>query len=365
VTPRSGDPGITLEDDIKQEARRLGFVLAGVTTPDAPSHFATFGSWIDLGRHGHMGYLATERSRRCRANPLEILPECKSILVLALPYGKPAESARGHTQSEAAGSRARVAAYAWGRDYHDVIPALLRELVAFIERRAGRPVLNRCYTDTGPLLERDLAQRAGLGWIGKNTCLINPRMGSYFLLAEILLDLELRPDAALQTDHCGTCSRCITSCPTECILPDRTIDARRCISYLTIENRDAIPLELRSRVGSWIFGCDICQTVCPWNRFAPSQGEPALAGDASGGSLILAEQLRLSKVDFAKRARGTPLRRAKHSGFMRNAAVAAGNVSEADVKPLLEQLAHSGDPLIEENAVWALAQITNRNGGNG
>jgi epoxyqueuosine reductase len=166
----------------------------------------------------------------------------------------------------------RVASYARGEDYHDVLPARMQELVRFIEEQVGGPVGNRYYTDTGPILERDLAQQAGIGWIGKNTCLIHPKQGSYFFLSEILLDLELEPDPPFTTDHCGTCTRCITACPTQCILPDRTLDATRCISYLTIELKDDIPVELREKVGDWAFGCDVCQMVCPWNRFAPPKG---------------------------------------------------------------------------------------------
>ena len=279
MTPNLGGPSSTLEQEIKEEARRLGFVLAGVTTPEPPPHAAFFENWLSLDRHGRMGYLATERSRLCRGDPRQIMPECKSILVLAMPYSNPASASPSLSQPDTKRSRVRIAAYAWGRDYHDVIPERAKALVAFIEQRANRPVLSRCYTDTGPILERDLAQRAGLGWIGKNTCLINPTLGSYFLLAEILLDLDLQPDAVFETDHCGSCTRCIQACPTDCILPDRSIDARRCISYLTIELKEAIPLELRPRMGDWIFGCDICQMVCPWNRFAPSCGENELAGE--------------------------------------------------------------------------------------
>ena len=168
----------------------------------------------------------------------------------------------------------RVASYALGDDYHDIIPPRLKLIVEFIEEQLGHPVPNRYYTDTGPILERDLAQRAGLGWIGKNSMLINPKAGSTFFLAEILLGIELEPDEAIITDHCGTCTRCLTACPTQCILPNRTLDARRCISYLTIELKDDIPEELRPLMKDWIFGCDICQQVCPWNQFS-SQADSA------------------------------------------------------------------------------------------
>ena len=239
-----------LETLIKQEARRLGFVLAGVTTPDPPPHLSIFENWLMGGRHAAMDYLADDRSRARRADPRLILPECKSILVLAVPYSTPSNSIFDKDQSQEQG-RGKIAAYAWGDDYHIVLPKRLRALIQFIENEVGHTVSNRWYTDTGPILERDLAQRAGLGWIGKNSCLINPKHGSYFLLAEILLDLELEADASFATDQCGTCTRCIEACPTECILPDRTIDAGRCISYLTIELKDEIPDNLRPLMGNW------------------------------------------------------------------------------------------------------------------
>ncbi len=232
--------------------RQLGFILAGVTSAEPSQHYPNFEEWLADDNHGTMNYLAEERSRIRRADPKQILPECKSILVLGIPYS-PISPDSG------------IAAYALGDDYHEVIPPRLQEIVEFIEGQIGYPIPNRYYTDTGPILERDLAQRAGLGWVGKNSMLINPRAGSTFFLAEILLCIELEPDETIVTDHCGTCTRCITACPTEAILPNRTLDARRCISYLTIELRDDIPEELRPRMGNWIFGCDICQMVCPWN----------------------------------------------------------------------------------------------------
>jgi epoxyqueuosine reductase len=212
-----------------------------------------------------MHYLAEERSRTRRADPRAILPECKSILVLAAPYADP----KSAEASEEPGPGGRVAAYAWGDDYHNVFPPRLQELVEFIEEQVGISVPNRYYTDTGPILERDLAQRAGLGWIGKNTMLINPQRGSYFLLAEILLGLDLEPDPPFTTDHCGTCTRCIEACPTECILPDRTIDARRCISYLTIELKDDIPKSCARR---WENGSSAA-TSARWS--VPGTASPA------------------------------------------------------------------------------------------
>jgi len=213
----------SLKQAIKDKARQLGFILAGVTTPEPPPHYNTFLNWLAQGRHGTMAYLASEASRARSADLRLILPECKSILVLATPYSPPQPIGEGLE------ARGNVAAYALGDDYHEILSTRMKRLISFIEEQVGGPVLNRWHTDTGPILERDLAQGAGLGWIGKNTCLINPRVGSYLLLSEILLDLSLEPDPPFVTDQCGTCTRCIEACPTHCILPDRTLDARRCI----------------------------------------------------------------------------------------------------------------------------------------
>jgi epoxyqueuosine reductase len=344
----------SLKQAVQNEARRLGFTLAGVTTPDPPPHLEVFENWLAEGRHGAMGYLGAERARARRADPRQILPECRSILVLAIPYPNPA-----HAGNAAAGAepRGRVASYAWGTDYHLVLPERLQALVAFIESRVGHPVPNRCYTDTGPLLERELAQRAGLGWIARNTCLIHPRHGSYFLLAEILLGLELEPDPPFVTDHCGTCTRCLDACPTHCILPDRTLDARRCISYLTIELKDEIPADLRPLLGEWVFGCDVCQQVCPWNRFADAAGEPAFAARAGIPLPVLQRELELTPQEFSQRFRSSPVKRAGRRGYLRNVAVALGNSNSGDARPALERALDDPDPLVREHAAWALKQI--------
>jgi epoxyqueuosine reductase len=341
-----------LKQNIKDKARQLGFFLAGVTTPDPPPHYSTFENWLRTGRHGTMGYLATERSRTRRADPREILAECQSILVLATPYNAPLQ------EGEGVGVKVgEVAAYAIGDDYHDVLPARMKELVQSIEEEVGRPVKNRWYTDTGPILERDLAQRAGIGWIGKNTCLIHPKHGSYFLLSEILLDLELEPDPPFITDHCGTCRLCIEACPTDCILEDRTLDARRCISYLTIELKEDIPTELRDKMGNWIFGCDICQAVCPWNRFA-SEGDPAF--DPRNLPQPLTDDLLISPPEFNQRFKGTPIKRAKRRGYVRNVAVALGNTGDLHALPVLQNALNDEDTMIREHAGWAIEQITKR-----
>ena len=292
-----------------------------------------------------MRYLADERSRVRRADPREILPECKSILVLATPYSPPKGDGPGM----------RVASYARGEDYHDVLPERMKELVQFIEQQVGAPVKNRWYTDTGPILERDFAQRAGIGWIGKNTCLIHPQKGSYFLLSEILLDLDLEPDAPFVTDHCGTCTRCIRACPTDCILPNRTIDATRCISYLTIELKDDIPAELRQKIGDWVFGCDICQMACPWNRFAV-EGDPAF--ESKTPLPAPTEELALTPQAFNQRFKGTPVKRAKRRGYLRNVAVAIGNSGDKYALPVLGKALVDDEPMIREHAQWAIEKIT-------
>ena len=334
-----------LKELIKHKARQLGFVLAGVTTPEPPPHYATFENWLAQGRHGTMEYLANDRSRARRADPREILPECKSILVLATPYSPPSPSRGG------------VASYAWGADYHEVLPPRMKELVHFIEEQVGGPVKNRWYTDSGPILERDLAQRAGIGWIGKNTCLIHPKHGSYFLLSEIFLDLELEPDRPFLTDHCGTCRRCIEACPTDCILPDRTLDATRCISYLTIELKEDIPVELRDKIGNWVFGCDICQMVCPWNRFA-QEGDPAF-GEADP-IRPLTDELTLSTEEFHQRFRRSPVKRAKRRGYRRNVAVALGNTGDRLALPVLQNALNDEEPMVREHVQWAIDKINQR-----
>jgi epoxyqueuosine reductase len=334
----------SLTQHIKDEARRLGFALAGVTLPGSPPHYGVFERWLDQGRNGEMAYLATDDSRSKRLDPRQILPECRSILVLGIPYSPPAQAAGG------------VASYAWGEDYHEVLPERMGKLVHFIEEQTGHPVPNRLYTDTGPLLERDLAQQAGLGWIGKNTCLIHPRMGSTFFLAEILLGLELEPDAPFSTDQCGTCTRCIEACPTHCILPDRTIDATRCISYLTIELKEEVPEDLRPWMGGWVFGCDVCQQVCPWNRFA-QEPDKAFAAREGIPLPVLGEEMRLSQEDFSRKFKRSPVKRAKRRGYLRNAAVAIGNAGDAAALPALEEALTDPEPLVREHAAWAIARI--------
>lgn len=343
----------TLKNRIVAEAKRLGFELVGVTTPDPPPHLDVYEDWLAKDHHGTMDWMARERGQRARHDPRQLLPECQSILVLGMRYqprdGSPADPEHP----------AQVSMYAVGDDYHEVIPERLEALMERVESWLGEPVPHRIYTDTGPILERELAQRAGLGWIGKNTCLIHPQHGSYFFLAEVLLGLELEPDRPITTDHCGTCTRCLEACPTDCILPDRTLDARRCISYLTIELRESIPEDLRSKMGQWIFGCDICQQVCPWNeRFAAPTEEPAYQSRSIFPNAQPQDFLELDRETYQETLRKSPLKRAKRRGLARNAAVAAGNRQDPAAVPALRRtLLEDPEPLPRAHAAWALAQI--------
>jgi epoxyqueuosine reductase len=344
-----------LQDIIRAESERIGFLLSGIAPTTRPPHFSTFAQWVAQDRHAGMAYLAAGRALERREKPSLILPEARSLLVVALRYFAPAV----FDETPASEPLGRTAAYAWGANYHDVIPPLLEALVQALEKHLGRPVAHRGYTDTGPILERDFGQVAGLGWAGKNTCLISPRHGSYFLLGETFLDAEIEPSTPITTDHCGTCTRCIDACPTGCILPDRTIDSGRCISYLTIENKGPIPADLRPKMGSWVFGCDICQQVCPWNAcFATPQGHPALAPRPGIPHPVLREELRLSPQEFNLKFRRSPIQRAKRRGYLRNVAVALGNSQDTAAIPGLAQtLLEEPEPLVRAHAAWALGRM--------
>jgi epoxyqueuosine reductase len=333
---------------IKQEASRLGFDLVGITTPDPPPHIDIYKNWLEAERHGEMEYLAKERAIYRRSNPSRILPECKSILVTAMKYLPEPKDKKQRTP--------QIAAYALGEDYHEVISSRLQELMDDINHLVGFPVTHRIYTDTGPLLERELAQRSGLGWIGKNTCLIHPKMGSFVFLGEILLDLELVIDKPFEKDLCGSCTRCIEACPTGCILPDRTLDARSCISYLTIELKDVIPRDLRFLMRDWIFGCDICQEVCPWNvRFGLLTSEPSFQPLPFLNEPSITEFLQLSQEEFRTLFRKSPIMRIKWKGLLRNAAIVAGNCSDIQAIPALKRLLNENpEPLVRSHAAWAL-----------
>lgn len=346
-----------LADRIKERARALGFSACGITTPEPPQHLTQFENWLQAGMHGSMHYLASEHARTRRADPLLVLPGCKSIIVLATNYyqGEPPATEPGPP-------RAIVARYAWNDDYHHTLLLRMRALHAFIEAACGEPVAQRMYADTGPLLERELAQRAGIGWIGKNTLLINPRVGSWTVLSEILLAWPLPADAPFVADRCGSCTRCIEACPTQAILPnERRVDSRRCISYLTIEERGAIARELRPALQDWVFGCDICQDVCPWNvRFAQPTDDEAFLARSPLPEPGLEDLLLATPAQFSETYRGSSLKRAKRSGMARNAAVALGAQRAQAAQPALEvALQHDAAADVRAHAAWALGQLAN------
>jgi epoxyqueuosine reductase len=333
---------------VKQEANRLGFPLVGVTTPEAPEHFNFFREWCAVGNHGMMGWMASDRSLQRRSDPKKILPECESILMLGSPYPAPSPAAGG-----------RIAAYAENQDYHEILGERLQRLVHFLEETLGEAIPNRWYTDTGPVLERDLAQRAGLGWIGKNTTLINKTYGSYFFLAEILLGIKLDLDPPFLSQHCGTCTRCLDACPTGSLTVPYTLDASRCISYLTIEYREMIPLELRHLLGDWIFGCDICQQVCPWNQAKEVSGDilDEFLPREELSNIFLVDEMKLSQDAFSTKFKNSPIKRTKRRGYLRNIAVALGNQKSKAAVPVLAAALQDGEPLIRGHAAWALGEI--------
>lgn len=347
---------MSIFENLKAEAKNLGFLLLGSSTPQKPTHWDVFQHWLGDHRHAGMDYLKSPRSLELRANPAAIMPDCQSVLSFALPYSSPLAP-----ENAPYVSGGRVAAYAWGMDYHHVIPQKLGLLVDMLYRVTGLTIQTKIYTDSGPILEKDFAQSAGLGWMGKNTCLIHPRYGSFFFLAEILTDLKISPTPSFTADRCGSCARCVQACPTGAILPDRTLDSRRCISYLTIENKGEIPAGLRKPIGNWVFGCDICQEVCPWNQHNQSSFvDPAFQPQSGPLPLNLIEILTCTAQEYNHAFRESPLSRARRRGMLRNAAVVLGNQLNSDAIPALSNLLFKDpEPLIRAHAAWSLGQFTN------
>jgi epoxyqueuosine reductase len=342
------DYRMVLREQITAKATALGFDLVGITSAAPLAHGGRLRAWVAQGFAGEMGYMS--RNIEKRVDPSRVLPEVRSIIVLGMNYYT------SPPVPEASPGRGWMARYAWGRDYHTVLSDKLEALVAFIRDLEGADVQARWYVDTGPILERELAWRAGLGWPGKNTNLINRRVGSWLFLGAILLDRELVYDAPASA-HCGTCTRCLVACPTGALVAPGVLDARRCISYLTIELRGPIPRELRPLMGTHIFGCDICQAVCPWNRKAPVSSDAAFLPRAGFAAPELMPLLRLSEDEFRTRFRGSPVTRAKRRGLLRNVAVALGNLRDLRALPALEVVLHDAEPLVRGHAAWALGRI--------
>jgi epoxyqueuosine reductase len=339
---------------LQAEARQLGFSLFGITRPVKPQHWDVYSAWVEAGRHASMTYLASENAIRMRAHPEMILENCRSVIVVGMEYGPPAVA----QSVESCSLTGRVSSYAYGEDYHQVLKSHLHELAT----RIAQPISDtsvRLFCDTGAILERELAQNAGLGWIGKNTCLIAPGRGSFFFLGEIFTTLDLPTTPPFLKDRCGSCQRCIQACPTGCILSDRTLDARKCISYLTIENKGVIPLNLRPLMSNWIFGCDICQLVCPWNqRFT----RPAILSDFSPHPGFehpnLLEEILLTSQEFNQKFNNSPIRRTRRVGYLRNVSVALGNLEDRRALPHLKiAMERENNPILREHIQWAMDRL--------
>lgn len=331
---------------VKAWAAELGFDDCRIAKADEATHADAFRDWIAEGKHGSMGWLERTPERRC--DPREVLPGCKSLVCLALNYfSGELPFPEGHPGGY------RIARYAWNDDYHDLIESRLREFDLKLQTLGG---VQKVYADTGPVLERDFATDAGLGWNGKSTMQIHKRLGTWFFLAEILTTLDLTPDAPFG-DHCGKCRRCIDACPTLAITAPRQLDARRCISYLTIENKGPIPEEFREAIGDRIYGCDDCLDACPWNRFAAESREMAFYAREAVFHKRLRDFLDLSDADFRDLFAKSPIKRIKRPRFLRNVCVALGNTGTPEDLPALERAAGDPDPLVSDHAQWAIRKI--------
>ncbi len=337
------------EESIRAEVLRLAaelrFDACRIARCDSPRHGDAFSEWLREGAAGEMEWM--ERGESKRRDPQAVLPGARSVIVFAMNYWQGEEV---RTQP------GRIARYAWGDDYHDTIEKKLESIDRLLREHGG---VQKCYVDTGPVLERDYAAEAGIGWHGKSTMLIDTNLGTWFFLAEVLSTLDLTPDLP-QRDRCGSCTRCITACPTNAITEPHRLDARRCISYLTIELKGSIPLELRPLIGDRIYGCDDCLDACPWNRFARVSREATFAARPAVAQMQLRDFLRLDEAEFRTLFRGSPIKRIKRRGFLRNVCVALGNVGTESDLPFLERARGDSEPLIAEHAAWAIDQITRR-----
>ncbi|MCS5545794.1 MAG: tRNA epoxyqueuosine(34) reductase QueG [SAR324 cluster bacterium] len=347
----------TLTRLLREKASALGFDLFGVVPVSRSETIEIYRAWLKKGYAGTMEYL--ERHSELKEDPRNLLPQTLSLVALGYSYntGNPSPETR-------APSRARISRYAWGDDYHEIIHSKLKTLENYLCNELNAANHTRSFVDSGPVLEREVAQRAGLGWFGKHSNLINVEKGSWFFLAEMLVDVELKADDPFTRVDCGTCTSCIEACPTEAIIADRTVDARLCISYLTIEHKGAIPADLRPKMDNHIFGCDICQDVCPWNKDAPESVEPGFKPRTENYAADLTDLMKLDQAAFSKRFRKSPLKRTRRRGLLRNVAVALGNWAHVDAIPALRIGLHDIEPVVRSHSAWALGRINNERARN-
>lgn len=338
-----------LTDAVKSAARQIGFELVGIAPAISPAGFPKLQEWLQAGFAGEMQYLA--RREAAYEHPRHVSATVRSVVMLAINY-------RTAEPAAPASNEGRVARYAWGSaDYHDLLRDRLRRLADYLhQQRPG--CTTRGVVDTAPLLERDFARLAGLGWFGKNTMLINKQAGSWLLLAAMLTDVDLDPDMAHQTSHCGTCTRCLEICPTDAFVEPYVLDARKCISYLTIELKGSIPRDLRSGIGEWVFGCDLCQDVCPWNRKAPRSNEAAFEPQPDLHPADCVAILQMNCEQFQQRFAQSPLGRPGFDGLRRNAAIVLGNRGDESAIPALIEAMQDTSPLVRQSAAWSLGQLS-------
>ena len=338
--------------DLKAEARGLGFDLVAIAPAAPPPHADALDAWLSAGHAGEMAYLARNAAKR--KEPGLVVAGARSIVVVGVHY----RAAEPDPLLWNDPSRGQISRYAWGDDYHDVLDPRLRRLQSWLEQRIGRAQIGRSYVDTGPVLERPVGVAAGLGFQGKNTLLIHPQQGSWFFLGEIVVDCELLYDQTPVRGGCGSCTRCQVACPTQAFAGPYVLDARRCISYLTIELKGPIPRELRPLIGNHIYGCDVCQEVCPWNiRFGRFASSDLLQARDDRVAPSLLELIALDDEGFRERFRRSPIKRAKRRGLLRNVAVALGNWRDSRAVPALARALGDHEPLIRGHAAWALGQI--------
>jgi epoxyqueuosine reductase len=343
---------------VKQAAREAGFDLAGIAPVHDVLELNYFPEWIAAGHAGEMKYMEArdEAGRLKRASLRHAVPWARSVIVCALNYN----TAQPYSTDVNDSQRGWISRYAWGEDYHDAVMAKLRAVEQQLQQECtdkGVPELQtRCYVDTGPLVERVYAKYAGVGWIGKNTCILNQKLGSWLFLGVVLTSLELEPDLPAP-DRCGTCTRCIDACPTDALIAPYQLDANRCIAYLTIEKRGTIPEDIREGIGLQVFGCDICQDVCPWNRKAPATSAQEFQPRDGLLNPALDWLAEMTAEEFRETFRGSPVRRTKHSGLRRNAAIAIGNSGDARFLPSLRRLSEDEDPVVAESARWAKEKL--------